>query len=76
MDHTLKPLAEERVLAFEARAQELAADRRPKTDRMASLACMVRAEAALRMFPDNAMAERWFIETRWSNPKFQSGTSV
>ena len=37
VDRTLKPLAEERLAAFEARSRELKGDRRPKPERLAEL---------------------------------------
>ena len=37
IDRTLKPLAEERLAAFEAKAAELNGDHRPKADREAEL---------------------------------------
>ena len=49
VDQTLKPLAEERLRAFEARAQDLASDRRSKTERMEVLARLDPAEAVLRL---------------------------
>ena len=62
VDQTLKPLAEERLLAFEARAQELATDRRPKADRMAVLARLDPAEAVLRLkVLDPAMGSGHFL---------------
>ena len=48
LEQTLKPLAEERRRAFEARARELAAERRPKAQRMAALARLDPAAAVLR----------------------------
>ena len=62
VDQTLKPLAEERLRAFEARAQELATDRRPKADRMAVLARLDPAEAVLRLkVLDPAMGSGHFL---------------
>ena len=62
VDQTLKPLAEERLLAFEVRAQELATDRRPKADRMAVLARLDPAEAVLRLkVLDPAMGSGHFL---------------
>ena len=62
LDQTLKPLAEERLQAFEARAQELASDRRPKADRMAALARRDPAEAVLRLkVLDPAMGSGHFL---------------
>ena len=37
VDRTLKPLAEERLTAFEARSRELKSDRRPRPERLAEL---------------------------------------
>ena len=62
VDQTLKPLAEERLLAFEARAQELATDRRAKADRLAVLAHLDPAEAVLRLkVLDPAMGSGHFL---------------
>ena len=62
MDQTLKPLAEERLRAFEARARILATDRRPKADRMAALARLDPAEAVLRLkVLDPAMGSGHFL---------------
>ena len=62
VDQTLKPLAEERLRAFEVRAQELATDRRPKADRMAVLARLDPAEAVLRLkVLDPAMGSGHFL---------------
>ena len=62
VDQTLKPLAEERLRAFEARAHELATDRRPKAVRMATLARLDPAEAVLRLkVLDPAMGSGHFL---------------
>ena len=62
LDQTLQPLAEERRRAFEARAQELAADRRPKAQRMAALARLDPAAAVLRLkVLDPAMGSGHFL---------------
>ena len=62
VDRTLKPLAEERLRAFKARAHELAADRRPKADRMTALARLDPAVAVLRLkVLDPAMGSGHFL---------------
>ena len=62
VDRTLKPLAEERLRTFEARAQELATDHRPKADRMAALARLDPAAAVLRLkVLDPAMGSGHFL---------------
>ena len=62
VDQTLKPLAEERLRAFEARAQDLASDRRSKAERMAVLARLDPAEAVLRLkVLDPAMGSGHFL---------------
>ena len=62
VDQTLKPLAEERLRAFEARAQDLASDRRAKAERMAVLARLDPAEAVLRLkVLDPAMGSGHFL---------------
>ena len=62
VDQTLKPLAEQRLHAFEARAQELADDRRPKAERRAALARRDPAEAVLRLkVLDPAMGSGHFL---------------
>ena len=62
VDQTLKPLAEERLRAFEVRARELAADRRSKAERMAALARLDPAEAVLRLkVLDPAMGSGHFL---------------
>ena len=64
VDQTLKPLAEERLRAFEARARDLASDRRSKAERMAVLARLDPAEAALRLkVLDPAMGSGHFLVT-------------
>ena len=61
-DKTLKPLAEERLRAFEAGAQMLSTERRQKTDRMAALARLDPAEAVLRLKAlDPAMGSGHFL---------------
>ena len=62
VDQTLKPLAEERLRAFEARARDLASDRRSKAERMAVLAKLDPAEAVLRLrVLDPAMGSGHFL---------------
>ena len=62
VDQTLKPLAEERLRAFEARAQELASDLRPKADRRTALARVDPAQAVLRLkVLDPAMGSGHFL---------------
>ena len=62
VDQTLKPLAEERCRAFEARAQALASDRRSKAERMEVLARLDPAEAVLRLkVLDPAMGSGHFL---------------
>ena len=62
VDQTLKPLAEERLRAFEARARELAGDRRSKAERMAMLARLDPAVAVLRLkVLDPAMGSGHFL---------------
>ena len=62
VDQTLKPLAEERLRAFEARARELAIDCRPKADRTTALARLDPAEAVLRLkVLDPAMGSGHFL---------------
>ena len=64
VDQTLKPLAEERLRAFEARARDLASDRRSKAERMAVLARLDPAEAVLRLkVLDPAMGSGHFLVT-------------
>ena len=62
VDQTLKPLAEERLRAFETGARELAADRRPRAERMAVLARLDPAAAVLRLkVLDPAMGSGHFL---------------
>ena len=62
VDQTLKPLAVERLRAFEARARELATDQRPKVERMAALARLDPAAAVLRLkVLDPAMGSGHFL---------------
>ena len=62
VDQTLKPLAEERLRAFAARARELAADRRPRAARQAALARLDPAAAVLRLkVLDPAMGSGHFL---------------
>ena len=64
MDRTLKPLVEERLSAFEKRASELGRDRRPRAERLAELAKMDPAEAALDLkILDPAMGSGHFLVT-------------
>ena len=64
VDQTLKPLAEERLRAFEARARDLASDRRSKAERMTVLARLDPAEAVLRLkVLDPAMGSGHFLVT-------------
>ena len=64
VDQTLKPLAEERLRAFEARAQDLASDRRSKAERMAVLARLDPAASVLRLkVLDPAMGSGHFLVT-------------
>ena len=62
VDQTLKPLAEERLRAFEDRARALATDRRPRADRMTALERLDPAEAVLRLkVLDPAMGSGHFL---------------
>ena len=62
VDQTLKPLAEERTLAFAAQARELAGDRRPLAERLAALARCDPAAAVLRLkVLDPAMGSGHFL---------------
>ena len=64
VDRTLKPLVEERLSAFEKRAAELGSDRRPRAERLAELATMDPAEAALDLkILDPAMGSGHFLVT-------------
>ncbi len=62
IDQTLKPLAEERLSAFEARAKELKSDRRPKPQRRKDLEKLDPAEAVLDLkVLDPAMGSGHFL---------------
>ncbi len=62
VDQTLKPLIEERLDAFEARATELQSDRRPKAERRAELARLDPAQAVLDLkVLDPAMGSGHFL---------------
>ena len=64
VEQTLKPLAEERLRAFEAKAEELKSDRSPKADRLADLAQIDPAEAVLDLkVLDPAMGSGHFLVT-------------
>ena len=64
VDRTLKPLAEERLKAFEEKAAELKSDRRPKADREAELRKLDPAEAVLELkVLDPAMGSGHFLVT-------------
>ncbi len=64
VDRTLKPLAEERLKAFEDRARELGSDSRPKEMRRAELATLDPAEAVLDLkVLDPAMGSGHFLVT-------------
>ena len=64
IDRTLKPLADERRAAFEARAAELKSDRRPHDDRRAELTKLDPAEAVLDLkVLDPAMGSGHFLVT-------------
>ena len=64
VEQTLKPLAEERLRAFEAKAEELKSDRRPKADRLADLVQIDPAEAVLDLkVLDPAMGSGHFLVT-------------
>ena len=64
VDQTLKPLIEERLDAFEARAKELRSDRRPRSERRAELARLDPARAALDLkVLDPAMGSGHFLVT-------------
>ena len=64
VDRTLKPLVEERLSTFEKRASELGRDRRPRAERLAELATMDPAEAALDLkILDPAMGSGHFLVT-------------
>ena len=62
VDQTLKPLVDERLAAFEARAAELQSDRRPKAERRAELSRLDPAEAVLDLkVLDPAMGSGHFL---------------
>ena len=64
VDRTLKPLAEERLKAFENKAVELKNDRRPKAQRKAELLKLDPAEAVLNLkVLDPAMGSGHFLVT-------------
>ena len=64
VDRTLKPLAEERLAAFEDKAKELKRDRRPKAEREAELRALDPAEAVLDLkVLDPAMGSGHFLVT-------------
>ena len=64
VDRTLKPLAEERLKAFEDKAAELKNDRRPKAQRKAELLTLDPAEAVLNLkVLDPAMGSGHFLVT-------------
>ena len=64
VERTLKPLAEERLAAFEKKADELASDRRPRAQRAAELRKFDPAEAVLDLkVLDPAMGSGHFLVT-------------
>ena len=64
VDRTLKPLAEERLKAFEDRSNELKRDQRPRAERLADLLKLDPAEAALDLkVLDPAMGSGHFLVT-------------
>ena len=64
VDRTLKPLAEERLKAFEGKAKALQNDRRPKAERHAELSRLDPAEAVLDLkVLDPAMGSGHFLVT-------------
>ena len=64
VERTLKPLAEERLKAFEDKAAELKSQRRPKTQRKAELLKLDPAEAVLNLkVLDPAMGSGHFLVT-------------
>ncbi len=64
VERTLKPLAEERLAAFEKKAEELASDRRPRAQRAAELRKFDPAEAVLDLkVLDPAMGSGHFLVT-------------
>ena len=64
VDRTMKPLAEERLKAFEDRSNELKRDHRPRAERLADLLKLDPAEAALDLkVLDPAMGSGHFLVT-------------
>ena len=64
VDHTLKPLVEERLETFERRARELASDKRSKAERRVELQNLDPAEAVLDLkVLDPAMGSGHFLVT-------------
>ena len=64
LDHTLKPLVEERLQAFEEKSRQLKSDRRPKPERRADLLKLDPAEAVLDLkVLDPAMGSGHFLVT-------------
>ena len=64
VERTLKPLAEERLKAFEEKAEKLKSDRRPKAQRQAELRKLDPAEAVLNLkVLDPAMGSGHFLVT-------------
>ena len=64
VDRTLKPLAAERLTAFEAKSEALKSDRRPKPERLAELHRLDPAEAVLDLkVLDPAMGSGHFLVT-------------
>ena len=64
VEHTLKPLAEERLTAFETKAKELEEDSRPTAERRADLLKLDPAEAVLDLkVLDPAMGSGHFLVT-------------
>ena len=62
VDQTLKPLVDERLAAFEARAAELRGDRRPRAERRAELSRLDPAQAVLDLkVLDPAMGSGHFL---------------
>ena len=64
VDHTLKPLADERLRAFEDKSRQLRSDRRPREARRSELAKLDPAEAVLDLkVLDPAMGSGHFLVT-------------
>ncbi|MCY3957223.1 MAG: restriction endonuclease [Chloroflexi bacterium] len=64
VDQTIKPLIEERLDSFEARANDLRSDRRPRSERRAELARLDPAQAVLDLkVLDPAMGSGHFLVT-------------